>query len=290
MNKIIACIDGSVVTSAVCEAAAWSAKRLNKPILFLHTIERPQQHGADDLTGAIGLGARSNLLKEMAQLDEQRGKLALSHGKQMLAAAVERATSLGVSVGEIEQKQRHGDVIDAISELENEARLMIVGRSGEDHESNHNKGKFKVLGSHIESLIRTVHAPLFIVPATFKQPQNFMLAYDGRTTADNAIEKIIAGGLLNGLECHLVMVKNNESAQAEKLATAAARLKGQGFKVTASLLDGNIFDSLLGYQQQNNIDLLVMGAFAHSKIRQLFLGSNTIRMLERSISPLIVLR
>ena len=288
MNKIIACIDGSVVTSAICEAAAWSAKRLNKSILFLHTIERPQQHGADDLSGAIGLGARSNLLKEMAQLDEQRGKLALSHGKEMLAAAVERATSLGVS--QIEQKQRHGDVIDAISELEDEARLIIVGRSGEGHETDKSKDKFKVLGSHIESLIRTAHTPVVIVPSTFKQPQNFMLAYDGRETADKAIDKIISGGLLKGLKCHLVMVKNHETAQAEKLAKAETRLKEQGFEVEASFLSGNIFDSLLSYQQQNNIDLLVMGAFAHSKIRQLFLGSNTIGMIERSISPLIVLR
>ena len=288
MHKIIACIDGSVVTSAVCEAAAWAAKRLNKPILFLHTIERPQQHGADDLTGAIGLGARSSLLKEMAELDEKRGKLALSHGKEMLAAAVERATSLGVA--EIEQKQRHGDVVDAISELENDARLMIVGRSGEGHAINQTKGKLKSLGSHIESLIRTMHTPLIIVPDTFKQPKNFMLAYDGRDTADKAIDKIISGGLLNGLECHLVMVKNSGSAQAEKLAAAKIRLTEQGFKVTDTLLEGNIFDSLLDYQQQNNIDLLVMGAFAHSKIRQLFLGSNTIGMLERSTSPLIVLR
>ena len=245
MNKIIACIDGSVVTSAICEAAAWSAKRLNKPILFLHTIERPQQHGADDLSGAIGLGARSKLLAEMAALDEQRGKLALSHGKEMLAAAADHVSRLGIV--DIEQKQRHGDVIDAIAELEDDARLMIVGRDGEGHDTKQNKAKFKVLGSHIESLLRTVHTPLFVVPSTFKQPQNFMLAYE-------------------------------------------SRLKEQGFKVTASLLEGNIFDSLQNYQQQNAIDLLVMGAFAHSKIRQLFLGSNTIGMIERSVSPLIVLR
>ncbi|MDP5040038.1 MAG: universal stress protein [Paraglaciecola sp.] len=288
MNKIIACIDGSVVTSAICEAAAWSAKQLTQPILFLHTIERPQQHGADDLTGAIGLGARSSLLKEMAALDEQRGKLALSHGKEMLAAAADHVARLGIV--DIEQKQRHGDVIDAISELETEARLVIVGRSGEGHESAGTKAKFKVLGSHIESLIRSVHTPLVIVPSTFSAPKNFMLAYDGRETADKAIDKIISGGLLNSLACHLVMVKNNESAQAEKLAGAEAKLKSQGFTVTATLLEGNIVVSLLSYQQQNAIDLLVMGAFAHSKIRQLFLGSNTIGMIERSTSPLIVLR
>ena len=288
MNKIIACIDGSVITSAVCNAAAWAAKRLNKPILFLHTIERPQQHGADDLTGAIGLGARTSLLQEMARLDEERSKLALQHGKDMLSAAVSTAESAGVS--QIEQKQRHGDIIDALTELEAEARLMIVGRSGKGHNSETGQASFKALGSHIESLIRSVHTPLIIVPPTFTQPSRFMLAYDGRSTADQAIEKIIAGGLLKGLECHLVMVKNTAAAQAEKLAEAQRLLTNEGFVVHANLLEGNISDVLLAYQQQHQIELLVMGAFAHSKIRQLFLGSNTIRMIERSSIPLIVVQ
>ena len=285
MHKIIACIDGSVSTNAVCDTAAWAAKRLNKPLLFLHTIERPQQHGADDLSGAIGLGARSNLLKEMAELDEKRAKLALSHGKAMLAAAHEHASTSGVA--EIEQKQRHGDIVDAISELEEQARLIVVGRVGQGHS---NQAPFKALGSHIESLIRSVHTPLMIVPPAFSQPARFMLAYDGRATADQALQKVIDGKLLTGLECHLVMVKNNTTGQAEKLANAQRLLTNQGFEVKASLLTGSISETLLDYQQQHNIDLLVMGAFAHSKVRRLFLGSHTIRMIEQCNIPLIVVQ
>ncbi len=71
MTKIITCVDGSAISSAVTEAAVWISKKLNKSILFLHTLEKEQQHGADDYTGAIGLGARTALLEEMTNLDHQ---------------------------------------------------------------------------------------------------------------------------------------------------------------------------------------------------------------------------
>ena len=62
MNKIITCIDGSAVSDQVCAAACWSAKQLNKPILLLHAIEKNHSPIMEDLSGAIGLGARSSLL------------------------------------------------------------------------------------------------------------------------------------------------------------------------------------------------------------------------------------
>ncbi|NHN38039.1 universal stress protein [Pseudomaricurvus alcaniphilus] len=283
MNKIITCIDGFVMADAVCQAAIWASKRLGKPLLFLHAIEKEQQHGADDLTGAIGLGARSNLLEQMANLDEQRSKLALQYGKELLDAAAAKAREQGIA--EVEQKQRHGDFVEALAELESEARLMVVGRSGEGR-----KNDFKALGSHIETLIRQVHTPLVIVPKDFAEPTNFMLAYDGRDTADRALARIISGGLLKGLKCHLVMVRNNESAQQEKLDQAKALLQQEGFEVQAELLEGNIYETLMQYKREHSIDMLVMGAFAHSKVRQFFLGSNTMRMLENSQIPLVVLR
>lgn len=282
-NKIIACIDDSTMATAVCDAAVWTANRLNKTVLFLHTIEKWPQHGADDLTGAIGLAAQSDLLEEMARLDEQRGKLALQYSKELLTAAAAKAQMAGLR--DIEQKQRHGDIVDALVELEADARLMVVGRSGKDHE-----GDFKALGSHIETLIRRVQTSVMIVPKDFHAPGSFMLAYDGRATADKAIERIIGGGLLKGLKCHLVMVKNKEADQEEKLENAKNLLSREGYNVSTTYLEGNIFDSLMQYKTEHNIDMLLMGAFAHSKVRQFFLGSNTMRMLKCSNAPLIVLR
>ncbi|NQZ49869.1 MAG: universal stress protein [Moritella sp.] len=276
-------MDGSILAKAVCDTAIWASKRLSHSIVFLHAIDKKQQHGADDLTGSIGLGARSALLNKMIELDEQRGKIAIQLGNEMLGKAVERANTAGLT--DIEQIQRHGDFVEALVGLETDARLMVVGRCGNGHQ-----GDFKALGSHIETLIRQVHTPIVIAPQDFTEPTNFMLAYDGRETADKAVQRIIQGGLLQGMTCHLVTIKNTEQAQQQKFEQVKTQLEQAGFSVIATYLAGDISTSLMDYKQQHDIELVVMGAFAHSKMRNFFLGSNTMRMIENCRVPLIVLR
>jgi nucleotide-binding universal stress UspA family protein len=283
MKKIITCVDGSAMTMAVTEAAIWASKKLDKPLCFLHSLEKEQQHGADDYSGAIGLGARSALLEEMTKLDEQRGKVALQLGKELLFTVANKAEDSGVK--NVEAIQRHGDIVDATADLHDKTRLIVIGRSGEGHDGN-----FNALGSHIETLLRKASQPVLIVPAEFNQPSSFMVAYDGRATADKALQKVIDGGLLHGLHCHLVSVKNNESDLKDKLDAAKNRMEKEGFEVSVAFVEGDIHQSLMEYKAANNVGLVVMGAFAHSKLRQFFVGSNTIKMLEHCDVPLIVLR
>ena len=283
MTKIITCVDGSAITSAVTEAAVWVSKKLNKSLLFLHTLEKKQQHGADDYTGAIGLGARTALLEEMTKLDEQRGKVAMQLGKELLEYVTRQAEIAGVD--EVESLQRHGDLVDSIDDIEGQTRLIVIGRSGKGHD-----GKFNALGSNIETLLRKASHPVMVIPDTFKTPVSFMIAYDGRETADKALQRVIDGGLLHGLHCHLVSVRNNETNQKDKFLLAQQKLEEKGFNVTISFIEGNIHDSLMEYKEAHDIGLIVMGAFGHSKLRHLFLGSNTLKMLERSKVPMMVLK
>lgn len=283
MDKIITCIDSSGYSEDVCNAGVWSANKLNKGILFLHAIEKKNSAAAEDFSGAIGLGARSSLLKEMASLDQQQSKIALEIGKKMLDHAAQLAREKGCD--RVEKVQRHSDIVEAICDLESNARLVVIGRSGEGHKEN-----FKALGSHIEQIIRQVHAPVLIANKNFTAPKSFMLAYDGRETADKAVKRIIEGGLLYNLTCHLVAVKNSQNDLADKFKRTEKMLKESGFEVKSSFLEGNIFNSLMDYKSKHNVEMLVMGAFSHSKLAQVFLGSNTLKMIENTHLPLVILR
>lgn len=283
MNKIITCLDGSAFSNAVCSAGIWAANKLSKPLLLLHAIEKENVAAAEDLSGAIGLGARSSLLKEMAALDEQRSKVALEMGKEMLANAQTIAEQQGCA--QIEQTQRHSDIVEAICDLESDARLIVIGRSGQG-----NKPDFNAIGSHIEQVIRQVHTPVLIANKDFSAPKSFMLAYDGRETADKAVKRIIEGGLLHGMTCHLVTVKNKQSGLMEKFKTTEKMLRDSGFDVKASFLEDTIFTALMDYKTNNEVDMLVMGAFSHSKLAQAFLGSNTLKMIENTHLPMLILR
>ncbi|MDO6467035.1 universal stress protein [Neptunomonas phycophila] len=283
MNKIITCLDGSAFSNAVCSAGIWAANKLSKPLLLLHAIEKENVAAAEDLSGAIGLGARSSLLKEMAALDEQRSKVALEMGKEMLANAQTIAEQQGCA--QIEQTQRHSDIVEAICDLESDARLIVIGRSGQ-----RNKPDFNAIGSHIEQVIRQVHTPVLIANKDFSAPKSFMLAYDGRETADKTVKRIIEGGLLHGMTCHLVTVKNKQSGLMEKFKATEKMLRDSGFDVKASFLEDAIFAGLMDYKTNNGVDMLVMGAFSHSKLAQAFLGSNTLKMIENTHLPMLILR
>ncbi|HSG62346.1 MAG TPA: universal stress protein, partial [Pseudomonadales bacterium] len=63
-----------------------------------------------------------------------------------------------------------------------------------------------------------------------------------------------------------------------------------GFEVTAELIPGNIFNVLNTYKNHQGIELLVMGAYGHSAVREFFVGSNTTRMISTSNIPLLIIK
>ena len=116
MNKVIACIDGTEVSTAVCDYAGWASLRLDAPLVFLHVLEKDEFPQKSNLSGSIGLGSREALLEELAELDAKRGKLALEQGKLMLEAAEKRAIADGL--GNATSLQRHGSLVETLAEME----------------------------------------------------------------------------------------------------------------------------------------------------------------------------
>lgn len=281
MKNIVTCIDGSSLTQDVMNASTWAAQKLGAPILLLHALEK-NQTGVQDLSGTIGISSREHLLTELAELDEKRAKLALEHGQLMLEDAQSQLAALQLDSRTL---QRHGSFVESLKDLEVDTRLFIMGKQGTAHTSQ------GMIGSNLENAARSLHQPLMIVPKAFKTPSRFMLAYDGREIADAALEKIANSPLLKDIPCHLVMVDKGRIGQKEALDKAHELLVYLGFQVTCHSIEGqNIQSSLLKFQSENDIDLIVMGAYAHSKVRQFFVGSNTTKMLTESQVPVIILR
>lgn len=283
MTNVIACIDGSKAMLSVCDASAWAALRLDAPVTLLHVLDKSSYLTGFNLSGSIGLGTREHLLAEMVDLDERRSKLALEQGKYMLQDA--SAHIIKQSPVVVETLQRHGGLIETLLEQEPNARLVVIGRQGEQHQE-----QTQAIGSHLESVIRTLKQPILVVIAEFEAPKRFMIAYDGSDTAKKVINRVISSPLLKGLECHLVIVSGNQSQGEAELASVAASLTEADFNVVTAVCQGEVQTALEVYQQENHIDLMVMGAYGHSRIREFFVGSNTTRMISKSQIPLLLLR
>lgn len=283
MTHVIACIDGSTSSPALCDYAAWASLRLGAPLTFLHVLDQRQYPTRTDLSGNIGLGSREHLLEELAALDQQRSKLALEEGRIMLAAAKERALADGVA--NPESRQRHGDLLDSLRELEGQTRLLVIGKGGEAH-----GGSGRHVGSHVETVVRTLHRPILVTPTTFKAPESLMLAFDGSATTRKGVDMLAASPLFKGLPIHLVTVGSDTADTRAQLDSARTVLQAAGFAVSTAVRAGEVEPSLHAYQAEHTIDLVVMGAYGHSRIRQFLVGSTTANMLATSVTPLLLLR
>ncbi|WP_454910486.1 universal stress protein [Stutzerimonas chloritidismutans] len=283
MTHVMACIDGSPQAAAVCDCSAWASKRLDAPLTLLHVLDRQQYPVSGDLSGIIGLGSREFLLQELATLDEKRAKLALEEGRMMLDSARQRAISAGVAQPEC--RQRHGDLIESLRDLQDETRLLVIGRQGED-----SGDAIQHIGSQLENVIRTMQRPILVAPGDFSAPQSVMLAFDGSATSRKGMEMLAGSPLFKGMPIHLVMVAADTADNQAQLENARGVLTAAGFNVEIAIRAGEVEPTLHAYQAEHGIDLLVMGAYGHSRIRQFFVGSNTTNMIRTTSTPLLLLR
>ncbi|MEL6199680.1 MAG: universal stress protein [Pseudomonadota bacterium] len=280
---ITAGIDGSASSGAVCDAAAWASTKISAPIRFLHVLERARTPAREDLSGAIGLGSRTKLLDELTELDEKRGRLAMEHGKLLLQDARERAGTKGAS--DVHLQQRHGTLLEALQQYEEDTRLFVIGRLGAD-----NEGREQAMGSQVETVVRAISRPILATVGDFTPPERWMLAYDGSEAATTAVARVARSPILKGLPGHVVMVGEDTNVNRAQLEGAAADLRAAGHEVSYHLVRGNIVESLTTFRRETGVGLTVMGAYGHSRFREFFVGSNTERMISQSAVPLLLLR
>jgi nucleotide-binding universal stress UspA family protein len=285
VSEVVACIDGSRYSDAVCDYAAWMSIGLKAPLTLLHNIEHATSvtTSEPDFSGTIGLGSKGALLDELTSLEAQRSRLLLEQGKFMLNAASKRATLAGASSPRL--RQRHDGLTESLIELEDNIRVLVLGIRGEEHERDEQH-----LGSHLESSIRALHRPILVVNSDFQAPKQVMLAYDGSDASGKALHLLVQSQRFALLPIHLVTVGESESDAAVLQSKAMEKLTSSGHQVKAATLDGDPGETLLAYQVENDIDMTLMGAFSHTRLREWVLGSLTVKMLLSSNRPLLLLK
>lgn len=283
-KKIIACVDGSILSEAVCDFGAFFSKTLGLSLELLSVVEHLHVSAQTDLSGNIGLGSRDDLLESLIDEDKSESKKAIVEGREMLSRLHERALSQEAKAVKIVQK--HGELYENVQAQKEEIRLLILGLRGKDHESN-----VHAIGSQVEELIRTLNVPILLVNEAFFEPRKILIAYDGSPSSKKAIDMVVKEPLFNHVERHIVNVHKDKALSSFMLEEATHILETLSFSTlyTASL-QGEPIKELLNYQKEKSIDLIVMGAFSHSRIRDALFGSFTSKMILSTPKPLLLLR
>jgi nucleotide-binding universal stress UspA family protein len=281
---IIALIDGSVYSASICDHASWLANQIGARIDNVHTLGRRHVSSAPaNLSGSIGLGARTALLEELAELDGQKAKLAQKRGRAILQDAEQRIEQAGVDT--VSGKLRIGEFVETVLELEDPADMIILGKRGEaaDFDKLH-------LGSNLERLVRASSKPVLVAAREFRPIKRVLIAFDAGNSVLKAIDYIASSHAFRDLEFKLLTAGAADTAITRKLDGAAALLRAAGYQVDVAIEAGQPEEVIAGSVQNEGFDLLVMGAYGHSRIRNLIIGSTTTEMIRSCKIPVILFR
>ncbi len=284
-NQIYACIDGMPAAASVVDWAAWAAQRLQAPLQLLHVLDEPVAlPPVGDFSGALGFGAQEMLQQQLGALDEQRSAIAREAGRHVLESACDRAAQQGVP--EAAQAMPYGELVDVLMGLEDSARLVVLG---EHYRTTMPRAVY--LSAHVERVVRSLRRPVLVATvAPFVAPERFVVAFDGSDTARKTLDMVAASPLLRGLPALVAMAAPDTPEHQQQLGSAQAVLRAAGFQTETALLPGDPENALPPLLQSQGNAVLVMGAYGHSRIRQLILGSTTTALLRLSPVPVFVLR
>lgn len=282
-NKILALVDGSVYSESVCHHTAGIAGRLNASVDVMHVLGRREGGGTQNLSGALTLGARSALLAELAAADESRARLAQAKGRAILEDAQKILQADGV--GPVVPHLRKGDILEAVREVEPDLRAIVIGKRGEGAEfaTGH-------LGSNLERIVRASKVPVFVASRVFRPIGKVLVAFDGSPSAMKAIDKMSKSAVFGGVEITLLHADNGSGPIGSKLDDASMVLSAAGLMAEVRTVRGDPDEALQSVVASEGFDLLVMGAYGHSRIRSLIIGSTTTAAVQAVKIPVLLYR
>lgn len=276
LKTILVCLEASPSSEASTGVAIEIARSCEARLAGLAIIDEPDIRAG----AATGIGGAS--FKH--ERDEALLADARRYADAWVAAFEKRCEEAGVTARGLEVVGRPADSI--LEEMESHD-LTVMGRDA--------NFRFETEKDDLQTRDAILHKatrPVLLIPegADAKLGSRVLVAYDGSYAAKRALTSFAASGLAKDREVHVATVDDN-GARAWEMASravemlAAAGIPSKQHNVVSVL--SNV-DALFESARQLNAGLMVMGAFAHSRLRHLFSGSATRGLVEKSPIPLFL--
>jgi nucleotide-binding universal stress UspA family protein len=163
--------------------------------------------------------------------------------------------------------------------------MLVIGKRGEaaDFARGH-------LGSNLERIVRICRKPILIAARAMRPAERLLIAYDGRPSAEKAVESIATSPLFDGMACTLLTVGPESDATRWRLENAAGRLRAAGRQVSARIEPGDPEHAVAAAVARDDVGLLAMGAYSHSRLRSLVIGSTTSAVIRSCKTQVLLFR
>ncbi len=277
IKTILVGLDGSEHSRTAMRYALWMGERLAATVVGLHVVDIVSIEGSffHDISGSLGFEPYLDFSSKMREVLHERGKALLQEFSDAAAkAGVRSDTILGMGV-----------VANEIAEQARTADLVVIGHRGVNE-----KFSTGLLGSTAESVTRKCPRPVFISSAEFRPVTQPVLAYDGSQRAAAAMHA--AAEFCTALSLPLTVLTVAKDAESGERIVADARkyLASYSIESTCVVQQGHAPEQIVAALKERGFDLLFIGAYGHSRIIEMVLGSTTEFVLRNAACPVFLNR
>ncbi|HXJ34784.1 MAG TPA: universal stress protein [Candidatus Eisenbacteria bacterium] len=277
IRNILVALDGSQHADGALEYALWLAGRLQARLIGLHVVDIVSIEGSflHDVSGSLGFEPYLDFSSKMRDALHERGRALLDVFRA-------RCTERGIPCDTVLPL---GVVANEICDQARTADLVVVGHRGVNEQFSTG-----LLGGTTESVARKAPKPVLVCPAAFQQVTRPLLAYDGSQRAAAAMHT--AAEVVSALALPLTVIHvGRDGGDDDKVLDEARRyLAAYDLQVTYKALSGPPHQRIVDVLRDGGYDLLFIGAYGHSRIIEMVLGSTTEYVLRNSPAPVFLTR
>lgn len=274
-DSVIACLDCPNHVQAVLDASMWATSRLQSPLGLLHSVPSHHRQAAINYSGCLNIDDEIEILDQFTREERESNSKLNAQGRLLLKQAASYCEQKHHKLP-VYALHRHETLANSLDYVDEVSQLIVIGR--------HVTSK-----ATLSELIRPSLCPILVTDAPFVPPTSALFAFDNRATCHRLLDWICQNPLVRSLSMHVVMVGKETTENLDALREAYARLKQAGINCKKSLIDSrDVSAAILYYQKQHDIGLLMTGAFGQSRLRELFQGSDTERLLGATHTPYLL--
>ena len=276
-KSILLPIDGSDYSATATKYAVQAAEHYKASITALYVVDVKKLAApiVNDMATCLGISSVPNLESTYRNALKQVGETALEVCARKCRVASVKCTT----------KLRSGIVSDIICQEAHAVDLVIMGHRGEASDWGS-----AIFGSVFEATIRQINRPAFIVTKYKQQISRVLVAYDGSHHSSNVLK--IAASLCEteNIPIHVLLADFDEDEEKRLIGEIDAYLSAHELSWHLEKATGDPAEAIIVKAKEINADVIAMGAYGHSRIKELLVGSTTEYVLRNATCPVLVYR
>lgn len=136
----------------------------------------------------------------------------------------------------------------------------------------------------------------FLVPTDFSDTSKNAARYAAHISKQFPDAEIILYNVSDEIEAgsDSTPLEDDDLSRKKVMELALSSVRNELTNITAAKIsvvaeiDNSFIDALERYARHNNVDLIVMGITGSTKLEQIFMGSNTLKIVERRTCPVMI--